>query len=74
TYARNLEFDASALVVNEITLIGSRCGPFAPILRLLSQSLIDPALLVDYSYPLSDGLEAFKKAAEHGVFKVLLTV
>ncbi len=73
TYAGNLDFDASSLVVDEITLIGSRCGPFAPTLRLLAQKLMFPALLIDRIYPLSDGLEAFEKAAEHGVFKILLT-
>lgn len=74
TYAGNLDFDASALVVDEIRLVGSRCGPFAPAIRLLKKRLVDPTLLIDHVYPLADGLEAFKKASERGVFKVLLSI
>ena len=72
TYAGNLDFDVSALVVDEITLAGSRCGPFAPALRLFGRELVDPTILIERIYPLSKGLEAFKKASERGVIKVLL--
>lgn len=72
TYAGNLDFDASALVVDEITLVGSRCGPFAPALRLLRQELVNPAILIEHIYPFANSLEAFKKASEHGVLKVIL--
>lgn len=70
TYAGNVDFDASAFVVDEINLVGSRCGPFAPALRLLEQEKVNPTC--DHIYPLTKGIEAFKKAAEHGVFKILL--
>jgi threonine dehydrogenase-like Zn-dependent dehydrogenase len=72
TYAGNLSLDASSLVVDEITLIGSRCGPFVPALELLATGKIDIQYLIDSYYPLSQGLEAFEKAKTKGVLKVLL--
>ncbi|OQY35152.1 MAG: alcohol dehydrogenase [Anaerolineaceae bacterium 4572_5.1] len=74
TYAGNLDFNASALVVAEVRVVGSRCGPFSPAIRLLKKGLVDPKILIDYVYPISDGIEAFRKAGERGVFKVLLSV
>jgi 2-desacetyl-2-hydroxyethyl bacteriochlorophyllide A dehydrogenase len=72
TYRGEVRINLSALVVDEITLVGSRCGPFAPALRLLASGQIDPSVLVDAVYPLSDGLAAFERAAHPGVLKVLL--
>lgn len=73
TYAGDLEhFDASALVVDEITLVGSRCGPFAPALRLLEHGAIDPRPLIHARYPLAQGVEALEHAAAKGVLKVLI--
>ena len=72
TYAGNLSLDASSLVVDEITLIGSRCGPFVPALELLATGKVDVQSLIDSHYPLSQGLEAFEKAKTKGVLKVLL--
>jgi threonine dehydrogenase-like Zn-dependent dehydrogenase len=72
TYAGNISLDASSLVVDEITLIGSRCGPFVPALELLATEKVDVQYLIDSSYPLSQGLEAFEKAKTKGVLKVLL--
>jgi threonine dehydrogenase-like Zn-dependent dehydrogenase len=73
TYAGDLTFNASALVVDEITLVGSRCGPFAPALELLSASTIDPRPMIHARYPLSDVAAAFAHAEQRGVLKVLLT-
>lgn len=72
TYAGNLSLDASSLVVDEITLIGSRCGPFVPALELLATGKVDVDYLIDDSYPLCQGLAAFEKAKTKGVLKVLL--
>lgn len=58
-------------VLDEITVVGSRCGPFAPALRLLERGLVDPTPLVSGRYPLARGVEALEHAA-HAV-KVLLT-
>jgi threonine dehydrogenase-like Zn-dependent dehydrogenase len=72
TYADRLTLDASSLVVDEITLVGSRCGPFAPALRLLAEGLVDVEPLIDARYPLVRALEAFDHAARSGVLKVIL--
>ncbi|MBE9041697.1 alcohol dehydrogenase catalytic domain-containing protein [Oscillatoriales cyanobacterium LEGE 11467] len=72
TYAGKLTLDMSSLVVDEITLIGSRCGPFAPALELLAQERVDVRSLVDRHYQLLEGLAAFDRAQERGVLKVLL--
>lgn len=74
TYAGNLSLDASSLVVDEITLIGSRCGPFAPALDLLQQEKVDVKSLINARYPLADGLTAFERAQTKGVLKVLLEI
>lgn len=72
TYAGRLELDASSLVVDEITVVGSRCGPFAPALRLLARGLVDPRPLIEASYSLSEGLAAFERAARPGALKVMI--
>ncbi len=72
TYAGALRADFSALVVDEITLVGSRCGPFAPALELLARSAVDPRPLIEAVYPLSDALAAFDHAQRHGTLKVLV--
>ncbi|MDJ0621001.1 MAG: alcohol dehydrogenase catalytic domain-containing protein [Calothrix sp. MO_192.B10] len=72
TYAGNLSLDASSLVVDEITMIGSRCGPFPPALELLAQGKIDVKPLIQARYPLTEGIEAFAKAQTKGVLKVLV--
>jgi threonine dehydrogenase-like Zn-dependent dehydrogenase len=72
TYAGNLNVNASSLVVDEITLIGSRCGPFEPALRLLASRAIDVRSLIHATYSLEDGLSAFEHAQRRGTMKVLL--
>ncbi|KAA6187775.1 alcohol dehydrogenase catalytic domain-containing protein [Thiohalocapsa marina] len=72
TYHGRLELDLSSLVVDEITLVGSRCGPLPAALRLLQQGLVDPRPLIDARLPLARGLEALQRAAEAQVMKVLL--
>ena len=72
TYAGDLTFNASSVVVDELTLIGSRCGPFAPALELLRSGQVDPRPLVDSTYPLDDGMAAFDRAQTRGVLKVLV--
>ncbi len=72
TFHGALELDTAPLVIDEITLVGSRCGPFPPALRALASSRIDPSPLIEASYPLSDGVRALERAAEPGVAKVQL--
>ncbi len=72
TYKGSISMDLSAIVVDEIRLVGSRCGPFVPALRLLKKQLIDPTLLIDKYFSLSEALQAFEFVARREVFKVLL--
>lgn len=74
TYAGRLNVDVSSLVVDEITLVGSRCGPFAPALQLLEAGTIDPRPLIAARYPLREALAAFEQARKPGVLKVLLDI
>lgn len=66
-------FDISALVVDEITLVGSRCGPFAPAIQLLAQGKIDPRPMIHARFPLEEGVAALAHAETRGTLKVLLT-
>ena len=73
TYKGNINVNFSGIVVDEITLIGSRCGPFSPALRLLEKKEINPTVLISDRYPLDSAVEAFERASKPGVFKVLLS-
>ncbi|MGH2541827.1 MAG: MDR/zinc-dependent alcohol dehydrogenase-like family protein, partial [Ardenticatenaceae bacterium] len=72
TYHGTLDVDLSRIVVDEIRLIGSRCGPFAPALRLLEAGLVDVTSLIHARYPLDEAPAAFEHAARKGVLKVVL--
>jgi threonine dehydrogenase-like Zn-dependent dehydrogenase len=72
TYAGTLALDMSRLVVDEVTLVGSRCGPFAPALALLAERRVDVAPLVEARFPLDEAPAAFHEAARPGVLKVLV--
>ena len=72
TYHDTRDFGPVAMVVPEITVIGSRCGPFPPALHLLARRLINPKKLISRIYPLAQALEAFQYAAQRGVLKVLV--
>jgi threonine dehydrogenase-like Zn-dependent dehydrogenase len=74
TYHGTASVDLSSLVVDEITLVGSRCGPFAPALRLLESGRIAVEPLIDAVYPFDDAPAAFRRAAEPGTLKVLLNM
>ncbi len=64
--------EMAPLVIDEITLVGSRCGPFAPAIRALDAGRIDPSPLIEETFALRDGVAALARAAERGVGKVLL--
>jgi len=74
TYAGNLNVNASSLVVDEITLVGSRCGPFAPALALLAEHKVDVRPLIHATYSLDDSVQAFEYAQRRGTMKVLIRV
>lgn len=72
TFAGATTIDLTKLVVGEITVVGSRCGPFEPAVRLLRSGAIRVKPMIEGEYKLSDGLAAFKHASRPGVRKILL--
>lgn len=72
TYRGEISVNFSALVVDEISVVGSRCGPFGAALRCLERRLVDPTGLIEAEYPLARGLEAFAAAGQPGALKYLL--
>jgi alcohol dehydrogenase len=65
--------DTAPIIVDEVTLVGSRCGRFEPAVELLRQNRIDVAAMLSAEFPLERAPEAFAEAAKRGVLKVLLT-
>jgi len=72
TAAQRGTLDLSRIVVNELRVIGSRCGPFPRAVAALSTGRLDPKPLISATYPLSDASQAFAYATQSGVLKVLL--
>jgi threonine dehydrogenase-like Zn-dependent dehydrogenase len=73
TFHGMAKIDYSALVVNEIHLIGSRCGSFLKALEFLKKESVDLEEMVDADFPLADAKMAFDRAQNPEVIKVLLT-
>lgn len=74
TYANSkLPFDLSQIVVNELTVIGSRCGPFEPALKLLHSGAVHVLPLIHAWYSLGEGVAALEHADRRGVLKVLIS-
>ncbi|MBI5825925.1 MAG: alcohol dehydrogenase catalytic domain-containing protein [Chloroflexi bacterium] len=74
TYKGDMTVNFSSIVVDEINIIGSRCGPFEPALNLLEKREVDPTVLIAEEFSLKDALKAFEKAAQPGVLKVLVGI
>ena len=74
TVADKSTLNLAPIVIDEIRVQGSRCGPFEPALRALSQKLVDVRPLISARYTLDEGLAAFEYAGRKGVLKVLVRV
>jgi len=74
TFQGNTNLEMWRVVVDEITITGSRCGKFAPALELLEKGLVNVDDLISEEFPLEKGVEAMRCAAEKGVMKVLLSI
>jgi len=72
TAALEANVNLSPLVVNEITVIGSRCGAFQPALDALAEGRIDPRPLIDAAFSLGDAMAAFEAARNPLNFKILI--
>lgn len=74
TAAASADLNLAPVVINEITVLGSRCGRFAPALDAMASGKIDPRPLISATLPLDDGLQALEEAAKSSNLKVLLKV
>ena len=72
TIADAVTLNCAPLVINEISVVGSRCGSFPPAVRALAGRGIDVTSLISARRPLTDGVAALQLAAQPGVLKVLL--
>lgn len=72
TYRGEITIALAPFVVDEITIVGSRCGPFAPALRLLERGDVDVLPLIGERLPLDRAVEAMESAGRPGAMKVLL--
>ena len=73
TFHGSPTWEASRVVIDEIAIVGSRCGRFAPALELLSTKALEVEDLISDEFSLSNGVEAMKRAAESSAMKVLLS-
>ncbi|HUQ30590.1 MAG TPA: alcohol dehydrogenase catalytic domain-containing protein [Pyrinomonadaceae bacterium] len=72
TFHGTTPVDSARIVVDELSVVGSRCGRFAPALDLLRTGAVEVESLISERYRLADGLGAMRRATERGVLKVLL--
>ncbi|HEY3319469.1 MAG TPA: alcohol dehydrogenase catalytic domain-containing protein [Planctomycetota bacterium] len=68
------QLDWAKIVIDEISIVGSRCGQLAPALRLLAGGRVDVRSLIDHRKTLDQGVEAFDLAARKGALKVLVRI
>lgn len=74
TVAKKGQIDLNCVVINELSLIGSRCGPFLPAINAIASRDIDLFSLISDVFKLEDGLKAFENAKKKGVIKVILKI
>lgn len=72
TVAARHHLSLAPLVIHEVTVVGSRCGPFAPALEALAAGRVAVEPLVDACFPLAEGLDAVERASAKPTLKVLL--
>jgi threonine dehydrogenase-like Zn-dependent dehydrogenase len=72
TIAGEHKVSLAPLVINEITVVGSRCGPFAPALDSLRERSVSVTPMIEKIYPMSEGVEAVAHAGKPGARKILL--
>ena len=73
TIQGDIAIDTAPIIVNEVTLVGSRCGRFEPAIELLTHRDVDLRPMISAKFPLAQAEEAFTLAAKPGVLKVLLS-
>ena len=74
TVAKKRSFDLNHVVINELSLIGSRCGPFKPAIDAIKSRSVDLYPLISNTFSIDDGKRAFQIASGKGVLKVILRI
>ena len=74
TVAAGKAVNLAPLVIDEVTVLGSRCGPFREAIRLLAEKRVDVLSLIARRMRLDQGVEAMRLAASPGVLKVILSM
>ena len=74
TVAGETTLALAPVVIDEVTVVGSRCGPLDKAVEWLSGRRVEVEPLIEAAYPLSEGIEAFRHAARRGARKILLTM
>jgi threonine dehydrogenase-like Zn-dependent dehydrogenase len=72
TVAGSAGINLAPVVINEIQVIGSRCGRMLPAVQALESASVDPTPLISATYPLAEAIAALARASERSVFKILL--
>ena len=74
TYHGSLDWNTAPLVINEINVVGSRCGPFAPALKILSEPSFETQDIVEAVFPFDRALDAFERSQSPNAMKVILAM
>jgi threonine dehydrogenase-like Zn-dependent dehydrogenase len=74
TFATSKPLNLAPVVVDEVSIVGSRCGPFKEAIRALAQKQVDVVSLISRRMKLEQGMEAMQLAGKSGVLKVILTM
>ena len=74
TYEVKPPVDLAPIVIDEITIIGSRCGPFPPAIRLLESKVIDVLSLISQRVSLDNAIEVIKAAHQKEKLKIILDI
>lgn len=74
TIARDHQLSLAAIVIDEITVVGSRCGPFDKAIQALQDKSINVSNLITHRYPLDSVHDAMKSAVSPEAFKVVFDI
>ena len=74
TVAKKGNVDLNKIVVNEITLIGSRCGPFPAAIKAIKAGSVDLSPLISRRFSLDEGVRAFQYASDKNSLKVVIDI
>jgi threonine dehydrogenase-like Zn-dependent dehydrogenase len=74
THAEAGALNLTPVVINEVSLLGSRCGPFGEAINALARQAVDVRSMISKTFPIEKALEAFKAAEDRNNVKVLLKI